>query len=221
MARISPSGLNATDSTRPAADARTGWLSGVSAPAARHSWISPSPSPAASSCPCGANATALTNLAVTGPGTGTGLAASRWRVTGSHSSRSLLPTASIPPPGLNATLFTGSGQQHGRRQGPDPRRAVGITADQMPAAAQASEVTGCGWGSVAVSARVARFHTSTSSSLLPAAMDVPPGLNATAFTQSWPRSAAARQHRPARPGHVPQPDLVVLAPGRQQLDRPG
>ena len=44
-------------------------------------------------------------------------------------------------------------------------------------------MTGCGWGSVAVSARVARFHTSTSSSLLPAAMDVPPGLNATAFTQ--------------------------------------
>ena len=56
-------------------------------------------------------------------------------------------------------------------------------AASRPVPSQASEVTGCGAGSVAVSARVARFHTSTLASEVPAATTVPSGLNATAFSQ--------------------------------------
>ena len=44
-------------------------------------------------------------------------------------------------------------------------------------------MTGCGCGSVAVSERVDRFHTRTLASAVPAATDVPSGLNATAFSQ--------------------------------------
>src|SRR5215471_10327241 len=52
-----------------------------------------------------------------------------------------------------------------------------------PGRYQATEVTGCVCGSVAVSARVARFHTSTLASDVPAARDRPSGLNATVLAQ--------------------------------------
>jgi hypothetical protein len=52
---------------------------------------------------------------------------------------------------------------------------------------------------MAVSALVARFHTSTRSSLLPAASDPPPGPNDTAFTQSVaPASVPAGTGRDGR-----------------------
>lgn len=54
----------------------------------------------------------------------------------------------------------------------------------MTGPAQASDVTGCGLGMLPVSCPVARFHISTRSSLLPAAIECPSGLNETAFTQS-------------------------------------
>src|ERR1700723_2434575 len=77
----------------------------------------------------------------------------------------------------------------------------------MPSAAEAAiwfwpsqvtEVTGCGWSSVAVIALVARFHTSTLASEVPAASDRPSGLKATVFTQSVappsvPSGAAVRR----------------------------
>ena len=56
-------------------------------------------------------------------------------------------------------------------------------AASRPVSSHASEVTGCAQGSVAVSARVARFHTSTLASEVPAATVLPSGLNATAFSQ--------------------------------------
>ena len=47
---------------------------------------------------------------------------------------------------------------------------------------QATALTCCGWGTRAVSDRVARFHTSTFPSAVPAASDLPSGLNATALS---------------------------------------
>src|SRR5438552_2309691 len=55
-------------------------------------------------------------------------------------------------------------------------------AAMRPAPSQVTEVTGCGAGSRAVSAREARFHVRTSASELPAASVAPSGLNATALT---------------------------------------
>ena len=52
-----------------------------------------------------------------------------------------------------------------------------------PGPSQAIEVTGCGRGSVAMRFRLARLQMSTPASDVPAAMDVPSGLNATVLTQ--------------------------------------
>ena len=56
---------------------------------------------------------------------------------------------------------------------------------------QASDVTGCGCGSAAVSERVARFHTSTLASAVPAATAVPSGLNADGEPEDSSRLAVA------------------------------
>src|SRR5580704_6620610 len=53
-----------------------------------------------------------------------------------------------------------------------------------PGPSQAIEVTGCGRGSVAMRSRLARLQMSTPASDVPAAMDVPSGLNAIVLTQS-------------------------------------
>src|ERR1700722_15759817 len=56
-------------------------------------------------------------------------------------------------------------------------------ATTRPAPSQATDVTGCGCGSVAVIFRVLMLHTSTLATDVPAASDWPSGLNATVFAQ--------------------------------------
>src|ERR1700733_2913242 len=72
---------------------------------------------------------------------------------------------------------------------------------RCPAPSQASEVTGCGWGSSSVSRQPDTCHTCTSPSLLPAARPAPSGLNATALTQS----VAPVSGGPADRGRPPPP----------------
>src|ERR1017187_1407261 len=184
LARSRPLRLNVTNSARPWVDASIGWPSGVSAPplVTCHSCTSPSPYPAARARPPGGrapgwNATALMNVP------GAVAAAVMVRLPGFHSSRSWLPTASIPPSGLNAMLFTGPSASRtggGRAQFRTVPSASPVIS-RPPS--QAREATGCGCGSDAAAARVARCQTRTWSSLLPAARPVPSGLNATVFTQ--------------------------------------
>src|ERR1700685_667716 len=138
--------------------------------------------------PPGLNATALTNVPFTS------CAVSKERVARSHSSRSLLPTASTLPECWNAMLFTGplaartgGGSVHNRTTPSAP------PVTRRFALSQTSDVMMPGSGSVPISLPVARFQRCTASSLLPASTVVPFGLNATAFTQSVaPLSGASR-----------------------------
>ena len=94
------------------------------------------------------------------------------------------PTASVRPSGLYATPLgafpvtrTGLGSVHSDTVPP------ASPAASRPVPSQASDVTGCECGSVAISERVDTFQTSTLATAVPAATCVPSGLNATAFSQ--------------------------------------
>ena len=91
-----------------------------------------------------------------------------------------------------------------------------------PWPSQVTEVTGCGWASVAVIARVARFHTSTLAPEVPSASDRPSGLKATVFAQSVapasvPSLVAARRF--ARTDH--SQTLLSFAGRGQRRSRQG
>src|SRR5580692_4843985 len=79
---------------------------------------------------------------------------------------------------LSAAASTGDGSVHSDTvpsASPDTSR---------PGPSQAIEVTGCGVGSVAMRSQLARLQMITPASDVPAAMDVPSGLNASVLTQS-------------------------------------
>ena len=144
------------------------------------------------------------------------------RVTGFHSSRSWLPTASSPRPGVGHAVHLAGGGQHRRRQRPQPDRAVGAAADQLVAA-----VEGQRGHHVGVAQRAGQ----------PPGAQVPQPDRAVAAARGQLGAVRAERHRvdpvggagqrgqPPGAGRTrrgrpawsaPQPHLVVLAAGRQR-----